>query len=143
MIVLPPPEPIAKVLEQTRTIAVVGLSPKQHRPSNRVARYLIAAGFTVIPVNPGQDQILDRVCYPSLTRIPVPVDLVDIFRASDRVLPVVQEAITVGVRGIWMQEGIVNEEAADLASRHGLRVIMDRCLMTDHQAWLAASRKHD
>ena len=141
MIVLPPPEPIGRVLELTRTIAVVGLSPKKQRPSNRVARYLVAAGLTVIPVNPGQDRILGMACYPSLARIPGSVDLVDIFRASDRVLPVVQEAIDIGARAVWMQEGIVNEEAADLAHRHGLQVIMDRCLMTDYQAWLAATRK--
>jgi len=138
MIVLPPPDQIGRVLAQTRTIAVVGLSPKKQRPSNRVARYLVAAGLTVIPVNPGQDRILGMACYPSLARIPGPVDLVDIFRASDRVLPVVQEAIDIGARAVWMQEGIVNEEAADLARRHGLEVIMDRCLMTDHRAWTAA-----
>jgi len=141
MIVLPQPDMPRCILEQISTIAVVGLSPKEHRPSNRVARYLIAAGFTVIPVNPGQERILGRSCYPNLAEVPVPVDLVDIFRASAHVLPIVEEAIAIGAKAVWMQKGIINEEAAILARQHGLVVVMDRCLMVDHQAWQGINSK--
>jgi len=141
MIVLPEPETLRCILDQTRTIAVVGLSPKEHRPSNRVARYLITAGFRVIPVNPGQERILDRTCYPSLAEVPVPVDLVDIFRGREHVLPIVEEAVAIGAKAVWMQKGIVNEEAAALARRHGLVVVMDRCLMIDHQVWQGVNTK--
>jgi len=139
MIVLPELETLHAILEQTETIAVVGLSPKEQRPSHRVARYLHAAGYRIIPVNPGQDRILGQPCYPSLAQVPVAVDLVNIFRASAHVLPIVQEAIAIGARAVWMQEGIINEEAADLARRHGLLIRMNRCLMTDHRAWLATA----
>ena len=123
---------IKKILGECRTIAVVGLSPKKSRPSNMVARYLIEAGFTVIPVNPGQDEILGRTCYPSLTAIPEPVDLVDIFRKSSDVPPVVEEAIRIKAKAVWLQEGIVNEEAAQKAREAGLDVVMDRCIKIDH-----------
>lgn len=125
---------IRNLLATTRTIAVVGLSPKENRPSNMVARYLLAAGFTVIPVNPGQTEILGLPCYPDLRAIPNPVDLVDIFRRSEEVGPVVDEAISVGAKAIWMQEGIVNEDAAAKARAAGLTVVMDRCLKVDHHA---------
>lgn len=123
---------IRRILEDSKTIAVVGLSPKPQRPSHRVTRYLLAAGYTIIPVNPGQDTILGLPCYPNLRAIPMPVDLVDIFRRPEAVLPVVEEAIAIGSRFIWMQEGIVNDEAAAKAEAAGLEVIMDRCTMVDH-----------
>lgn len=123
---------ITAILQGCKTIAVVGLSPKESRPSNDVARYLLTAGFTVIPVNPGQDAILGEKCYPSLTAIPVPVDLVNIFRRSDEVGPVVDDAIAIKAKGIWMQQGIVNEKAAAKAKAAGLQVIMDRCIKVDH-----------
>jgi predicted CoA-binding protein len=123
---------IRRILEDSKTIAVVGLSPKPQRPSHRVASYLMAAGYTIIPVNPGQNTILGLPCYPNLRVIPMPVDLVDIFRRPEAVLPVVEEAIAIGSRFIWMQEGIVNDEAAAKAEAAGLEVIMDRCTMVDH-----------
>lgn len=126
-------ELIKELLATTRTIAVVGLSPKENRPSNLVARYLLDAGFTVLPVNPGQTEILGLPCYPDLRSIPTPVDLVDIFRRSDEVGPVVDEAIAIGAKAIWMQEGIVNEVAAAKASAAGLTVIMDRCIKVEAQ----------
>jgi len=126
-------EEIRALLAETRTIAVVGLSPKENRPSNLVARYLIAAGFTVVPVNPGQSEILGRPCYPNLATIPQAVDLVDIFRRATEVLPVVDEAIAIGAKTIWLQEGIINQEAATRARAAGLHMIMDRCLKVDHQ----------
>ena len=123
---------IRKVLRDSKTIAVVGLSPKPHRPSHQVASYLMEVGYTIIPVNPGQDAILGRTCYPNLRAIPTPVDMVDIFRRQETVLPIVEEAISIGAQFIWMQEGIVNKEAAAKAESAGLTVIMDRCTKIDH-----------
>jgi predicted CoA-binding protein len=123
---------IRRILRESATVAVVGLSPKPERPSHRVARYLMSAGYTVIPVNPGQDEILGQPCYPNLRAVPVQVDLVDIFRNPAAVLPVVEDAIAIGARFIWMQEGIVNHEAAARAEAAGLAVIMDRCTKIEH-----------
>jgi predicted CoA-binding protein len=123
---------IRYILQNTTTIAVVGLSPKPSRPSNQVAQYLKNNGYTIIPVNPGQDTLLGLPCYPNLQAIPGPVDMVDIFRRSEFVLSVVEEAIAIKAKVIWMQSGIINEEAAELAEEAGLAVIMDRCTMVDH-----------
>ncbi len=123
---------IKKILETSVSIAVVGLSPKENRPSNLVGRYLIAAGYTIIPVNPGHTEILGKKCYPSLTEINEKVDIVDIFRRSEDILPIVEEAITIGAKIIWMQLGIVNHQAAARAEEAGLTVIMDRCIKIDH-----------
>ena len=117
---------------ECKNIAVVGLSPKANRPSNQVARYLIEAGYNVIPVNPGQEEILDKKCYPDLESIAEPVDIVDIFRRTEDIPPIVDGAITIGAKVVWMQLGIVNEEAAAAARKAGLTVIMDRCLKVDH-----------
>jgi predicted CoA-binding protein len=123
---------IKRILRETRTIAVVGLSPKSSRPSHEVASYLLAAGYEVIPVNPGQHQILGLRCYPDLDAIPVQVDLVDIFRAPSEVLPIVEAAVRIRAKVVWMQLGVVNREAAAVAAAAGLVVIMDRCLKSDH-----------
>ncbi len=123
---------IRKMLIDSRTIAAVGLFPKPHRPSHQVARYLMEAGYTIIPVNPGQNTILGLTCYPNLQAIPTPVDMVDIFRRPEAVLPIVEDAIDIGAKFIWMQEGIVNEDAAERAEEAGLAVIMDRCTKIDH-----------
>ena len=96
---------IRRILRDSRTIAVVGLSPKPQRPSHQVARYLMAAGYIIIPVNPGQDTILGLPCYRSLKAIPTQVDMVDIFRRPEAVLPIVEDAIAIGAKFIWMQEG--------------------------------------
>ena len=123
---------ITDILKNSKTIAVVGLSPKENRPSNQVARYLIDAGYTVIPVNPGQDEILGQKCYPNLTAIPVKVDLVDIFRKPEDIPPIVKEAMAVKAKAVWMQLGISNEQAASMAHDAGLKVVMDRCIKIDH-----------
>ena len=123
---------IKKLLATARTIAVVGLSPKESRPSNMVARYLIEAGHTIIPVNPGQEEILGLNCYPDLGSIPVPVDIVDIFRRSEDVPPIVAESIAIGAKAVWMQEGVIHAEAARTARAAGLLVVMDRCIKTVH-----------
>ena len=123
---------IRKILRESKTIAVVGLSPKPNRPSHQVACYLMEVGYTIIPVNSGQDAILGRTCYPNLRAIPTPVDMVDIFRRQEAVLPIVEDAISIGAQFIWMQEGIVNKEAAAKAESAGLTVIMNRCTKIDH-----------
>ena len=123
---------INEIIASAKTIAVVGLSPKENRPSNMVARYLLEAGFTVIPVNPAQTEILGQTCYPNLAAIPEPIDIVNLFRRSEDVPPFVDDAITIGAKAVWMQQGIVNEEAAAKARAAGLKVVMDRCLKVDH-----------
>ena len=132
MIMLPPVKELQRIFTEMKIIAVVGLSPKENRPSHQVARYLLQAGYTIIPVNPGQEEILGRKCYPDLLSIEGPVEVVDIFRRADQVEPVVRDAIAVGARVIWMQQGIVNERVAALADAAGLTVIMDRCMKVDH-----------
>jgi predicted CoA-binding protein len=135
MIQLPPIGEIQAVLRKYRVIAVVGLSPKPVRPSHRVAQYMRMAGYRIIPVNPGHAEILGLQCYPDLLSVPEGIDIVNIFRRSDQVLPVVQDAISVKAKVIWMQEGVINEQAAKLAEEHGLVVIMDRCIMVDHRQY--------
>lgn len=123
---------IKNFLEQSNTIAVVGLSPKENRPSNMVGCYLLNVGYTVIPVNPGHKEILGRKCYPNLSEISEHIDIVDIFRRSEDVLPIVEDAIAIGAKVIWMQQGIINYQAAAKAEEAGLTVIMDRCIKIDH-----------
>ena len=137
MIILNQLNEIKKILEESTTIAVVGLSPKESRPSNMVARYLLSAGYTIIPVNPGHDMILGLKCYPDLLSIPEKVNIVDIFRRAEDVSPIVQQAIEIQVKTIWMQQGIINHAAAELARKDGLNVIMDRCIKIDHANLLA------
>ena len=123
---------IKQILLESRTIAVVGLSPRESRPSHQVASYLIAAGYRIIPVNPGQDEILGQKCYPNIDVIPVPVDVVNIFRSPHDVLPIVEAAVRIRAKVVWMQLDIVNREAAAVGERSGLVVVMDRCIKTDH-----------
>ncbi len=119
---------ITELLSSVKTIAVVGLSSKPFRPSHGVARYLLSLGYRVIPVNPQEPAVLGQKSYPRLTDIAEPVDLVDIFRRSDAVLEIVDDAIRIGARAVWMQEGVVNETAAVRARAAGLRVVMDHCI---------------
>ena len=124
---------IGRILDGTRTIAVVGLSPSPHRPSYGVAAYLKAQGFRIIPVNPNCDEVLDEKCYADLTQIPDSIDLVDIFRRSEFVPPVVEQAIEVGAKYVWMQDGVVHHNAAAAASSAGLLVVMDDCIYRQHR----------
>ena len=129
---------LRRILENHKVIAMVGLSPKEDRPSNIVARYLMAHGYTVIPVNPGQSEILGQRCYTSLKEIPVKVDMVDVFRNSADVPPIAADAIAIGARSLWLQLGIVNQEAAEKAAAAGLDVVMDRCPKIEHGRLMGA-----
>jgi uncharacterized protein len=133
----PLPAMVTEILRRARTIAVVGLSPKDTRDSHRVARYLMDQGYTIVPVNPGQNEILGRTCYRSLTEIPFPVDLVDVFMNPSRVEMVVDQSIEKGFPAIWLQLGVVHLEAARKAMNAGIQVVMDRCIMTDHMSMAA------
>ena len=129
-------EQMRRILESAKTIAVVGMSSRPERPSNSVPAYLQAHGYRIIPVNPSLDQALGEQAYPDLLSVPEPVDVVEIFRRSEDVRPIVEQAIQAGAKVIWMQEGIVNEEAADLARRAGLDVVMDACMRATHKRLL-------
>lgn len=111
----------------------MGASPNPERPSHRVASYLIEQGYHVIPVNPNAQQILGKPSYPNLSSVPETIEIVDIFRRSEEVMPIVEEAIKIGAKVVWMQEGIVNEEAAAKARDAGLLVVMDKCMLKEHQ----------
>jgi predicted CoA-binding protein len=132
---------ITEILQRAKTIAVVGLSANPGRPSFGVASYMRAQGYRIIPVNPNYSKILDEPCYPTLLAVPVApkVDIVNIFRRSDAVLPVVEEAIRIGAETIWMQEGVINHEAATTAERAGVFVVMNRCIMRDHSRYVQKS----
>lgn len=125
---------IDEILRDCRTIAVVGLSSNPARPSYHVAAYMQSHGHRIIPVNPNETDVLGETAYPSLGAVPGPIDLVNIFRKSEDVLPIVEEAIAHGVKAIWMQEGISNEQAAVRARESGLLVVMDRCWLKEQAA---------
>jgi predicted CoA-binding protein len=133
MIITEDPEAIRRVLLGARTVAVVGCSPKPDRDSHQIARYLIEKGYGVVPVNPGADEILGRKCYPDLRSVPGKVDIVDVFRAAEHVPPIAEEAVAVGAECLWLQSGIVHDEAARRASDAGLYVVQDRCIATLHR----------
>lgn len=124
---------IEKILKDSRVIAIVGLSSKKNRPSYGVAAYLKERGYRIIPVNPKEGTILGERCYPSLMSFDDRVDIVDIFRRTEDVAGVVDEAIAKGAGVVWMQEGIVDEEAAAKARASGLEVVMDKCVKKEHQ----------
>lgn len=121
-----------RILEQGKTIAMVGLSSNPFRPSHFAAIYMISEGYTVIPVNPREQEILGQKCYASLRDIPVPVDIVDIFRDPKAVPPIVEDAIAIKAKVVWMQLGVINEEAAQQAQDAGLEVVMDACVKIEH-----------
>lgn len=126
----PSPDEIRRILEQAGNIAVVGCSEKPERSSHMVAAALQARGYRIIPVNPNAKgkTILGETCYASLSEIPEPVDIVDVFRKSEHVLPIAEEAVKIGAKVFWLQQGIINQEAADVAKAGGLTVIMDSCI---------------
>ena len=124
---------ISEILRVGRTIAVVGLSAKRYRPSYGVAEYMQRAGYRIIPVNPHETEVLGEKCYPDVESVPEPIDIVDIFRRSEFVPEIVEAAIRKGAKAIWMQEGVIHEEAARRAQEAGLAVVMDRCILKDHR----------
>lgn len=126
---------IRTILQDTNTIAVVGISHKPHRASHQVAKFLMEKGYTVIPVNPKYKEVLGEPCYASLEDIPVAVDMVDCFRRSSEILPIAESAIKIGAKVLWMQLGVINEEAAQLAEDAGLQVVMDRCPKIEYFKW--------
>ena len=126
------PQVIGDILKNYRVVAGVGLSPKPERPSYQVAEYLKQHGYRIIPVNPGQREILGEKCYPSLKDIPFPVEVVDIFRNVEAIPAIVDEAIQVGAKAVWMQLNLVEPESACKAKEAGLQVVMDRCLKVEH-----------
>ena len=129
-------ERIAQLFAETRTIAVVGLSGDSWRASHSVAEYLQEVGYRIIPVNPNETEVLGEKAYGSLEDVPEKIDVVDIFRRSEFVHPVVESAIRVGAKAIWMQEGVVDAGAARLARAAGLAVVMDACILKEHVRWV-------
>lgn len=131
----PDPDSIRDLLRKVRTIAVVGLSPNPRRPSHGVARALKQFGYRVIPVRPAVDQVLDEKAYPTLSVVPEPYDLVDVFRNPEHVAEVVDECIALGVKAIWFQDGVIDEAAAQRAVDAGITVVMDRCIYRDYMTF--------
>ena len=123
---------LRRILRDCRTIAIVGLSADWHRPSNFVGKYLQQHGYRIVPVNPRYERILGERSYATLQDIPHPVDMVDVFRRSEDVLPFAQRAVAIGARCLWQQIGVVNREADALARAAGLDTVMDRCVKIEH-----------
>jgi len=130
---------ISELLRLANTIAVVGLSSKRYRPSFGVAEYMKNAGYRIIPVNPFESEVFGEKAYADLEGIPERIDIVDIFRRSEFVPAIVDAAIRIGARAIWMQEGVVDEAAAAKARAAGLQVVMDRCILKEHRRMLVSS----
>ena len=130
-----PQADVAAILSRYRTVAVVGLSPKAHRDSFEVAQYMQSQGWHIVPINPNASQILGETCYPSLIEAARhhAIELVDVFRNSADVPPVVADAITIGAKAVWLQLGIVHETAAQQARDAGLLVVQDKCLLVEHR----------
>ena len=122
-----------KNIFQMKTIAVVGMSPKPERPSHYVAMYMKEQGYNIIPVNPGHNEISGMKSFPSLLDIPQTIDVVDVFRRSEYVLPIVENAVTVGAKALWLQDGVINEDGSALAEKAGLLVVMNDCMLRRHQ----------
>lgn len=133
----PPPDQIRALLGEIRTIAVLGLSDNPARPSYHVAQYMQQSGYRIIPVRPAQTQVLGEKAYARLADVPEAPDLVDVFRAPEHVAGIVDECLAKGVKRLWLQEGVIDEAAADRARAAGLVVVMDRCLLKEHRSLMA------
>jgi uncharacterized protein len=125
-------DPISEILKSSKTIAFVGLSSRRFRPSYGVAEYMQSAGYRIVPVNPNETEVLGEKSYKRLEDVPMRVDLVDIFRRPEFVPEIVESAIRIGARGVWMQEGVMHPEAAERARRAGLFVVQDACILKEH-----------
>ena len=126
------PETIRRIFDECRTIAVVGLSSNPSRPSHGVAGYMRRQGYNVLPVNPNETEVFGEKAYPDLSAVPEKIDLVDVFRRSDEAGKAVDQAIAAGAKAVWLQEGVIDREAAQRALNAGLLVVMDRCWLKEH-----------
>ena len=137
------PRVAERILRSHRRWAIVGCSSDPTRPSHGVSRYLLSLGYSVVPVNPNEELVHGKLAYPDLRTVPIdpraPIEVVDLFRRSDAVLPHVEEAIEIGAKAIWMQLGVWNQEAAELAAHAGLLVVMNRCPAIDHPAMVGTA----
>jgi predicted CoA-binding protein len=122
-----------KQIFSLKNVAIIGMSKNQEKAAHYVPKYLSQNGYNIIPVNPTTDKILEKKCYSNVEDVPESIDIVDVFRPSDQVLPVVQEAIKKKPKVIWLQEGIHNAEAEDLARKEGIKVVFNRCMLAEHQ----------
>ncbi|GGG09468.1 CoA-binding protein [Paenibacillus abyssi] len=136
----PSRDEIKRILEQSETIAVVGLSDKPDRTSYMVSEAMKSKGYRIVPVNPNAEQILGEKCYASLKDIPFPVDIVNVFRRSEHCPPVAEEAVAIGAKVLWLQLGVISEESARIASEGGLEVIMDRCIKVEDSILLPGGK---
>jgi predicted CoA-binding protein len=134
----PSSDEIKKILTGVKKIAIVGLSPKEERDSHKVAKYLLDHGYDVVPVNPGQKEILGKTCFKTLKDIPFPIDVADLFLNPRRIPPIVEQAIEIGVKVIWMQLGVIHNEAARKAREAGVIVVMDKCIKQEHEEMFPA-----
>ena len=132
---------MADLLRTSRTIAVVGLSSKKTRPSHGVSEYMRRQGYRIVPVNPNETEVLGENAYPDLESVPEKVDIVDIFRRSEFVPEIVEAAIRIGARAVWMQEEVIHQEAAERAAAAGLAVVMDRCILKEHRKLLLSGQR--
>lgn len=123
---------VRRILNDSHTIAVVGLSPQADRPSHEVAKYMQAHGYRIVPVNPACTEILGEKCYPDLASVPFALDMVDVFRKPQDCPPIAAQAVAVGAKVLWLQLGVVNADATRIATDAGLKVVMDRCLKIEH-----------
>ncbi|MBI3662772.1 MAG: CoA-binding protein [Acidobacteria bacterium] len=126
-------DPITEILKASKVIAVVGLSSRRQRPSYGVAEYLQQAGYRIVPVNPHETEVLGEKCYARLEDIPGAVDIVDVFRRPEFVPEIVESAIRIGAKAVWMQEGVVHEVAAERARQAGIAIVMDSCILKEHR----------
>jgi len=132
---------VKDLLQQVKHIAVVGLSPKTKRPSHQVAKAMQGYGYHIIPVRPAVDEVLGEKAYASLEEVPEPIDLVNVFRAPDKISPIIDACIARGVKAVWLQDGVVNEAEALRAQAAGIMVVMDRCVYRDYIQLIARSRR--
>jgi predicted CoA-binding protein len=135
------PETVARILDECRTIAVVGLSSNSWRPSHGVASYMKRAGYRVIAVNPNETEVFGEESFASIADVPYKIDLVDVFRRSEEAGSVVDQAIAIGAKAVWLQEGVIDHQAAQRALDAGLLVVMDRCWLKEHAKGLRARSK--
>ena len=128
----PTPDQIRSLLQEVKRIAVVGLSPRPERPSYRVSRAMQGFGYRIVPVRPAVSEVLGETAYATLSDIPEKVDMVDVFRAGDQIDPIIDECIALGIPRLWLQDGVINEAAAERARAAGITVVMDRCVWRDY-----------